>query len=181
MKDIKVLIIGAGPAGLATAIRIKQKLNKEKIDESVVVIDKAFKPGYHNLSGAIFESDCLDELTPGWKVESDSFINDMIEIKRDEMYFLTPSSAIKIPHFIIPPPMHREGNHAISVGKLVNWLSKKAANEGVEIYSGFSAKDILMDNCKVLGVKLIDLGIDRTCLLYTSPSTRDGLLSRMPS
>lgn len=163
MKDIKVLIIGAGPAGLAAAIRIKQKLNKEKIDESVVVIDKAFKPGYHNLSGAIFESGCLDELIPGWKEESDSFINDMIEIKRDEMYFLTLSSAIKIPHFIIPPPMHREGNYAISVGKLVNWLSKKAADEGVEIYSGFSAKDILMDNnCKVLGVKLIDLGIDRT-------------------
>src|SRR4030067_2109886 len=119
MKAIKVLIVGEGPAGLAAAIRIKQKLNREKIDGSVVVIDKAFRPGYHNLSGAIFESDCLDELVPGWKEESDSFINDMTEIKRDEMYFITQSSAIKIPHFIVPPPMHREGHHAISIGKLV--------------------------------------------------------------
>ena len=160
MKDIKVLVVGAGPAGLAAALKIKQKLNREKIDEPVVVIDKAFSLGYHNLSGAIFESENLNELVPDWKKENDPFILEMTEIKNDEMYFLTSSSAIKIPHFIIPPPMHREGNHSISVGKLVRWLGEKAKNEGVEIYTGFSAEDIIIENSKVAGVKLVDLGLD---------------------
>lgn len=161
MSDVDVLIAGGGPAGLAAAIRLKQKLNREKRGETVAVIDKAPRAGYHNLSGAVFEAGCLDELVPGWKENQDPFVQGMVKIERDELYYLTAKWAFKVPSFAVPSAMHHEGNHAISVSRLVDWLTRIAEKEGVEIYHGFAGSKLLVEGNRVRGVKLVDLGLDR--------------------
>jgi len=161
MSRINVLIVGAGPSGLAAAIRIKQKLNREKRSESVVVVDKAPKLGYHSLSGAIFEAQCLDELVPGWRTLSDPFVKSMVKVECDEMYYLGRGNAIKIPGFATPRPMRHQGDYAVSLGRMVDWLGKIALGEGVEIYSGFAAEKVFFDGDAVKGVRLVDLGLNR--------------------
>lgn len=158
MSRIDVLIAGAGPAGLAAAIRLKQKLNQAGRSESVVVVEKASKLGYHSLSGGIFEAACLDELVPGWQQSDDPFVKSMVKIERDELYFLSDKKAHRVPGALVPPAMHHEGDYAISLARMVEWLGKLAVKEGVEIYSGFSADRLLMDQDAVRGVKLLDLG-----------------------
>ena len=98
MDPVDLLVIGAGPAGLAAAIRFKQK-NK---GASVVVVEKAFKPGAHTLSGAAFEAACLDELVPGWRENPDSFFGQMAPVEKDEMYFLAGKNAWRIPPALGP-------------------------------------------------------------------------------
>jgi len=161
VKEIDVLIIGAGPAGLATAIRLKQRLNAEKKDASVVVIDKEPKLGFHNLSGGVFEAGCLDELVPGWREGEESFFKQTVEIQNDELYFLLPKAAFKIPHLVVPKLMNHIGDYAVSVSRMAIWLGTVAQNLGVEIYLGFSAKELLIEDGRVKGVKLMDLGLDR--------------------
>ncbi|MBF0330830.1 MAG: 4Fe-4S dicluster domain-containing protein [Candidatus Omnitrophica bacterium] len=160
MKPIDVLIIGAGPAGLATAIRLKQKFNKAKSTASVVVIEKAAKPGYHNLSGAVIETACLDELLPGWRAADPAFAAELMPVKRDEMYFLTAKAAFQIPELLVPGGMHHKNDSLISVSRLVDWLAKAARKEGVEIQSGFSAASLIWDKDAVKGVRLVDCGLD---------------------
>lgn len=161
MKKIDVLIAGAGPAGLATAIRLKQRLKQAGRSESVAVIEKASQLGYHSLSGGVFESACLDELVPDWRKSEDLFVKSMVEIKRDELYFLTARKAYQIPHGLVPAGMRHVGDHAISVARLVAWLGKLAEKEGVEIYPGFSAEKLLVEGKTVKGLKLLDSGRDK--------------------
>ncbi|MEJ2738378.1 MAG: electron transfer flavoprotein-ubiquinone oxidoreductase, partial [Dehalococcoidia bacterium] len=114
MNQIDILFIGAGPASLAGAIKLKQLLNEKGRTESVAVIDKAYKLGQHNLSGAVFEAGVLDELVPGWKEKEDPFVVKMLgnEVKKDSTVFLFGSSmAFTIPEFIMPPAMRHEGNY----------------------------------------------------------------------
>jgi electron-transferring-flavoprotein dehydrogenase len=160
MKEIDALIIGAGPAGLAAAIRLKQRLNKENKDHSVVVIDKGMKLGSHNLSGAIFEPRCLDELTPDWRNQKSYFCNNITTIEKDELYFLTKNTSHKIPSLMVPPLMNHKGDLSISISKLTEFLGQAAKTEGVEIYTGFSAEKLLLEGKRVKGVKLLDLGLD---------------------
>jgi electron-transferring-flavoprotein dehydrogenase len=161
MANIDVLIVGAGPAGLATAIRLKRRLNEAGRKESVVVVDKAPKPGYHSLSGGVFEADCLDDLVPGWRDQKDSFLNQMVKVERDEMYFLTSRIAMQIPSVMVPRRMHHKGDYTVSITKLAGWLSRIAESLGVEIQMGFSAGKLLIDHGKVQGVQLVDLGLDK--------------------
>ena len=164
LNKIDVLFVGAGPASLAGAIKLKQLLNQKGRSESVVVIEKADKLGQHNLSGAIFEADVLDELVPGWKESQDKFVAKMLanRVARDEIVFLLDGGvAIKIPEILVPSPMHHKGDYAISVSEMVNWLAGIARTLGVEIYTGFAAKEAIIEGGSVKGVKLGDKGLDR--------------------
>ncbi|MDO8491223.1 MAG: electron-transfer flavoprotein:ubiquinone oxidoreductase [Dehalococcoidia bacterium] len=164
LNKTDVLFVGAGPASLAGAIRLKQLLKQKGRNESVVVIEKASKPGQHNLSGAVFEAEVLDDLIPDWKERKDSFVTKMLanQVARDEMVFLLGESrAIEIPKTIIPPSMHHKGNYVISVSEMVNWLANIARGLGIEIYTGFAAKELISENSLVRGVKLGDKGLNK--------------------
>jgi electron-transferring-flavoprotein dehydrogenase len=162
VKPIDVLIVGAGPAGLAAAIRVRERLDKDGRDASVVVIDKAFGPGYHNLSGAAFEAACLEELLPGWQNERSLLTDHVNPVKRDEMYFLLGGAAMRIPSFVVPRRMHHKGDVTISLTRLVQFLTQQAEKRGVEVYDGYSARSLIVEDGAVKGVTLTDVGRDRS-------------------
>ncbi len=163
LNKVDVLFVGAGPASLAGAIKLKQLLNAKGRSDSVVVIEKADKLGQHNLSGAVFEADVLDELLPGWKEKKDAFVSRALanEVKNDEVVLLGRASARKLPHSLVPQYMHHKGNYVVSVSEMVNWLGGIARSLGVEIYTGFAAKEIVAADGMVKGVKLGDKGLDK--------------------
>ncbi|MDD4923477.1 MAG: electron-transfer flavoprotein:ubiquinone oxidoreductase [Dehalococcoidales bacterium] len=164
LNKIDVLFIGGGPAGLAGAIRLKQLLNERGISRSVVVIDKAEKPGQHSLSGAVFEADVLDELLPEWKEDSNYFVTKMIKnrVEREDIVFLNGEKrAVKLPKFIIPSYMNHSGEYMLSLNEMVTWLTGIAKGLGVEIYNGFAAKELLIDDGKVKGVILGEKGLNK--------------------
>jgi electron-transferring-flavoprotein dehydrogenase len=154
------LIVGGGPAGLATAIRLKQQLAAAPRDGSVVVIDKAPRPGYHCLSGAALEPACLDELLPGWR-DDHRFRKHVVPVERDEMYLLTGLAAIRIPDVLVPARMHHRGDVAMSLSRLVGFLADQAERLGVELYHGHSARALIVEDGTVRGVTLTELGLDR--------------------
>ena len=149
---IDVLIVGGGPAGLATAIRLKQQLAAAAREASVVVIEKAPRPGYHNLSGASFEPACLDELVPGWR-DDRRFMEHVSPVERDDMYFLLGQRAIRIPDLVVPKGMHHHGDVTISLSRLTAFLAAKAEAAGVELYHGYSARTLLVEGDRVVGVE----------------------------
>jgi electron-transferring-flavoprotein dehydrogenase len=165
LKRIDILFVGAGPASLAGAIKLKQLLNQKGIDLSVVVIEKAEKIGQHHLSGAIFEAQVLNELLPGWQDNcEDKFIAKLLanRIIIDELYLLKgKNKAFQIPDFIVPPSLHNKNAYAVSISELVNWLAEIAIKLGVEIYTGFVAKEVIIENNRVKGVKLGAKGLDK--------------------
>ena len=164
-NEIDVLFIGAGPACLAGAIKLKQLLNQMGIDRSVAVIEKAEKVGQHHLSGAIFEVRVINDLLPGWQDnKEDKFITKLLasRIIKDELYFLKDKDkAFRIPDFIIPTSLHNKNAYAVSISELVNWMAEIAIKLGVEIYTGFAAKEVIIENNRVKGVKLGEKGLDR--------------------
>ena len=148
-----VVIVGAGPAGLACAIRLKQLAGD---DLSVCVIEKGSEVGAHILSGAVLEPRGLNELLPDWK---DLGAPVETAVTEDHFLFLTKDKARKLP---TPPQMHNEGNYIISLGQLCRWLGEQAEGLGVEIYPGFAAAEVLYDEAgAVRGVATGDMGIDR--------------------
>ena len=161
MKPIDALIVGAGPAGLATAIRLKQRLNQEQHDASVVVIDKAPRSGHHNMSGAVFEPACLDQLLPGWKKERSDFTEHLVPIERDEMFFLLGRTAVRIPHAVVPRLMRHEGDVAISLSRMVEFLALQAERLGVEVHYGYAAHSLIVEHDNVHGVRLAEQGLDK--------------------
>ena len=164
LNKIDVLFVGAGPASLAGAIKLKQLLKQKGRNESVVVIEKADKLGQHNLSGAVFEAAVLDELIPDWREKKDSFVTKTLanRVERDEVVFLLGDrSAIKLPEVFVPPYLRHSGDYVISVSELVNWLADTARGLGVEIYTGFAAKEVVVENDSVKGIKLGDKGLDK--------------------
>ena len=151
-NKVSVLVVGAGPAGLAAAIQLKTL----KPDIDICVIDKAVDPGNHNLSGAVLEPRALEELFPNWK-ELGAPLN--TPAGEDRFLFLTEKRAIKMP---TPPTMHNHGNYIISLGNLCRWLGQQAEALGVEIYPGFAAAEVLYrEDGSVKGVATGDLGIGK--------------------
>jgi electron-transferring-flavoprotein dehydrogenase len=164
LSHIDVLFVGAGPASLAGAIKLKQLLNEKGRQESVVVIEKANKVGRHSLSGAVFEAEVLDELFPDWKQSDDKFVTKMLanRVERDELVFLPNSRyAVRVPEFLVPPAMRHKGNYVISLSEMVNWLADVARQLGVEVYTGFAAKELVVKDGMVTGVKLGEKGLDK--------------------
>ncbi|MEO8640861.1 electron transfer flavoprotein-ubiquinone oxidoreductase [Pseudomonas sp.] len=158
--EFDVVIVGAGPAGLSAACRLKQKAAEAGKEISVCVVEKGSEVGAHILSGAVFEPRALNELFPDWK-ELGAPLN--TPVVRDDIYVLrSAETATKVPDFFVPKTMHNEGNYIISLGNLCRWLAQQAENLGVEIYPGFAAQEALFDeNGVVRGIITGDLGVDR--------------------
>ena len=151
-NKVDVLFVGAGPASLAGAIKLKQLLNAKGSQESVVIVEKADKLGQHNLSGAVFEAEVLGELLPDWKDRKEPFATKTLtnDVKTDETVFLFgQDSSLKLPDWLVPSYMSHKGNYVVSVSELVNWLAGIARGLGVEIYTGFAAKDVVLENNQV--------------------------------
>ncbi|MGI9564633.1 electron transfer flavoprotein-ubiquinone oxidoreductase, partial [Pseudomonas fulva] len=158
--EFDVVIVGAGPAGLSAACRLKQKAAEAGSEISVCVVEKGSEVGAHILSGAVFEPRALNELFPDWKALGAPLNT---EVKRDDIYVLKDAgSATKVPDLFVPKTMHNQGNYIISLGNLCRWLAQQAENLGVEIYPGFAAQEALFDEDGVVrGIVTGDLGVDR--------------------
>ena len=150
-----VVIVGAGPAGLSTAIKLKQL----DTNLSICVLEKASEVGAHILSGNVFETKALDELIPNWK-ELNSPIN--TSVTSEDFLFYTKTKSMKVPNFFLPNVLKNHGNYIISLSNLCKWLGEFAENLGVEIFPGFAASNLLYDNDqKVVGVQTGDMGLDK--------------------
>src|SRR5262245_5551044 len=136
--EFDVVVVGAGPSGLAAAIRLKQ-INS---DISVVVVEKGSAVGAHVLSGAVIDPVGLDRLLPDWRSEDTPIKTPVTD---DRFYYLTAAGAVQLPNFIMPPLMGNHGNFIVSLGSVCRWLATKAEALGVEIYPGFAAADVLFD------------------------------------
>ena len=154
--EFDVVIVGAGPAGLAAAIRLKQ-LNPEL---SVVVLEKGAEVGAHILSGAVVDPIGIDRLLPGWRDETDHPFK--TPVTADHFLILGPAGSIRLPNFLMPPLMNNHGNYIVSLGNVCRWLAGHAEALGVEIYPGFAAAELLYDEeGAVVGVATGDMGIER--------------------
>ncbi|WP_321884831.1 electron transfer flavoprotein-ubiquinone oxidoreductase [Paraburkholderia bannensis] len=157
--EYDVAIVGAGPGGLATAIRIKQLAAGNGQDVSVVVLEKGSEPGAHILSGAIMDPGALSELFPDWKALGAPLNQPVTE---DAYVFLGEQSSWRVPNLLLPPFAHNDGNYIISLGALTRWMAQQAESLGVEIFPGFAAAEVLYnDDGSVKGVATGNMGIGK--------------------
>ncbi|MFN4003359.1 MAG: 4Fe-4S dicluster domain-containing protein [Hylemonella sp.] len=157
--EYDVVVVGAGPAGLATAIRLKQLAADKGQDISVVVLEKGSEPGAHILSGAVMDPRALNELFPNWK-ELGAPLNQ--PVTGDEVLFLTETGARRTPGWLVPDCFHNEGNYVISLGTLTRWLAQQAEGLGVEIFPGFAAAEVLYtETGAIKGVATGNMGLGK--------------------
>ncbi|MDE2595195.1 MAG: NAD(P)/FAD-dependent oxidoreductase, partial [Burkholderiales bacterium] len=158
--EYDVVIVGAGPAGLSTAIRLKQLAEKAGKEINVVVLEKGSEPGAHILSGAVMDPIAMAELFPNWK-ELGAPLNQ--PVTADEVLVLTETGTIATPKALIPNNFHNEGNYVVALGNVVRWLGQQAEALGVEIFPGFAAAEVLYnDDGSVKGVATGNMGIDKS-------------------
>lgn len=156
--EFDVVIVGAGPAGLATACRLMQISKDADKEITVCVVEKGSEVGAHILSGAVFEPDVLDELFNDWR---DSDIPLTTKVTHDEIYLLNSETQSRLmPNSLVPKTMHNDGNYIISVGNLARWLANRAEAMGVEIFPGFAASELLFnEDNSVKGILIGDMGV----------------------
>ncbi|MBT8416471.1 MAG: NAD(P)/FAD-dependent oxidoreductase, partial [Silicimonas sp.] len=152
--EFDVVIVGAGPAGLSAAIRLKQ------LDEDleVVVLEKGSEVGAHILSGAVLDPVGLNALIPDWK-ERGAPLN--VPVREDRFYLLGESGSVRIPNFPMPPLMSNHGNYIVSMGNVCRWMAEQAEAMGVQVFPGFSASEVIYgENGEVRGVVAGEMGKD---------------------
>lgn len=156
-----VVIVGAGPAGLAAAIRLKQRAADAGKDMSVCVIEKGSEVGAHILSGAVIDPKALDELLPDWRTMGCPLAE--TPVTENLHWVLTKTRRITVPHFLTPPFLNNKGTYTASLGSVCRWLAEQAEGMGVEIFPGFAAAEILFDaSGAVMGVATGDMGVTRS-------------------
>jgi len=154
-----VVIVGAGPAGLAAAIRLKQLAAQHQQDIGVCVLEKGSEVGAHILSGAVIDPRALNELLPDWQ-QRNAPLN--APVTEDRFLFLTGGGSYQVPNFLLPGCFRNHGNYVVSLGNVCRWLGQQAEGLGVEIFAGFAAAEILYgDNGNVRGVATGDMGVGR--------------------
>lgn len=159
--EFDVVIVGAGPSGLATACKLLQLAQEKGQELSVCVVEKGSEVGAHILSGAILEPTALNELFPDWQSMGAPLTAPVV---RDEMHILTSSTGgMSLPNFAIPKPMHNEGNYIVSLGNVCRWLAEQAEILGAEIFPGFAASEVLYhEDGSVKGIATGDMGVSET-------------------
>ena len=158
--EFDVVIVGAGPAGLACSCRLAQLAREQGREISIAVLEKGSEVGAHILSGALLETRALDELFPDWRDQGAPL---KTEVKEDRIYFLTSrGKSVKMPNWLVPRTMHNQGNYIVSLGNVCRWLGEKAEELGVDVFPGFAAAEVLYgDDDRVAGVATADMGLDR--------------------
>jgi electron-transferring-flavoprotein dehydrogenase len=155
--EVDILIVGGGPAGMSAALRLAQ-LQKQHGGEtlSIAVLEKSREAAAHMMSGAVLDPSALGDLIPDFEARGAPLA---VPVHTDHVYFLTPHGRIAFP--IIPPPLRNHGNFIVSLNLFVRWLAQQAESEGVDVFTGFAAQDVLMDGQRVIGVRTGDRGIGR--------------------
>ena len=152
-----VLIVGAGPSGLSAAIKLKQLASENSQDISVCVVEKASQVGGHTLSGAVIDVTSLTELLPNWKNANPPIVT---PVTKDYFFYFTKKSALKIPNFLLPNTLSNKNHFVVSLSEVVKWMGETAENLGVDIFTGYSAKNLLFDDKdNVVGVETGPFGI----------------------
>ena len=154
--DVDILIVGGGPAGLSAALRLAQLQKAAGSTLSIAVLEKATEPGAHLLSGAVLDPRALAELIPDYEARGAPIAS---KVHEDRIYFLTAAGKIKFP--ITPPPLRNHGNYIISLQQFGKWMAGLVETEGIDMFAGFAATELLMDGHRVVGVRTGDRGIGR--------------------
>ena len=154
-----VVIVGAGPAGLSAAIRLKQLASEAGGEIGVCILEKGSEVGAHILSGAVIDPKALDELIPDWKDKGSPLT---VPVTENHHWALSKRGKTAFPHFMLPPFMNNKGTYTLSLGNFCRWLAGQAEELGVEIFPGFAAAEVLFnDDGSVKGVATGDMGVAR--------------------